>query len=398
MKKYFLAGLILTSIALTGVARAEDGWYVAPMMSGIDGSTKRAVDDGPAGAYIALGMPFGDNWAFEFAGSGMTMDGYNPTDQFGLEVDFLRKFNADGRFSPFALLGAGYLRSQQSQNIAADGTAFQDSANLMTSVGLGLLTRLTSGSDVRLRTEVRYRSDLDDPTLNDVIFNLGIQAGLGEKSPPPPPPAPPAPADSDGDGVPDSADRCPGTPRGARVDRNGCEYDSDGDGVVDSKDRCPRTPAGTKVDARGCEMDSDGDGVADSKDKCPNTRAGVRVDVNGCEIKEIIKLPGVNFQLNSARLTEGSIRVLDDAAATLKKHGDLNVEVAGHTDSTGDAGYNKGLSQRRAESVMRFLASKGVDAGRMSAKGYGEDMPVADNSTREGRAKNRRVELRVVDQ
>lgn len=391
MKKYLFAGLLMAGVAFAGIATAadDDRWYVAPMISGVDGSSKRNVDDGPAGAYVAFGKAISNGWMLELTGSGMTMDGFDPNDQWGLEIDFLRAFNKEGRFSPYGLMGAGYLKTQRGL-----GNSGKDTGNLMTSFGIGVLTRLSENSDVRLRSEVRYRSDLDDPILNDVIFNIGVQAPIGSAAPPPPPPAP---ADSDGDGVPDSMDKCPGTPRGARVDSNGCERDSDGDGVVDSKDRCPGTPAGTKVDARGCEMDSDKDGVADSKDKCPNTKAGVRVDVNGCEIKDVIKLPGVNFELNSARLTEGSIRVLDDAAATLKKHSDIKVEVAGHTDSTGDAGYNKQLSQKRAESVMRFLVTKGVDAGRLNAKGYGESMPIADNGNKEGRKMNRRVELRIMD-
>ncbi len=361
MKKYIVAGLLLAGFALTGIASAadDDRWYVAPMISGIDGSKDRFVDDGPAGAYLVLGRQISDMWKLEFAGSGMSLDGFEPQDQWGVEADVLGEFWPDARFSPYVLLGAGYLKTQREK-----GDPDRDTANLMASIGVGVYSRFTEGSDVRLRTEVRYRSDLDTPSLNDVIVNVGIQAPIGQASAPPPPPAP---ADSDGDGVPDSMDKCPGTPRGARVDSNGCERDSDGDGVVDSKD------------------------------KCPNTKAGVRVDVNGCEIKAVIKLPGVNFELNSARLTEGSIRVLDDAAATLKKHSDIKAEVAGHTDSTGDASYNQQLSQRRAESVMRFLVSKGVDAGRLNAKGYGESSPIADNGTREGRAKNRRVELRVLD-
>ncbi len=394
MNKYFVAGLLAAGIAVAGVASAadDDRWYVAPMISGIDASTKRHVDDGPAGAYVAFGRKISDGWTMEITGSGMTMDGFDPNDQWGVELDFLRAMNPDGRFSPYGLIGAGYLKTQRER-----GGFDADTGNLMTTLGLGVLTRLSEGSDVRLRSEVRYRTDLTSPTLSDVIFNLGIQAPFGEAAAPAPPPPPPAPADSDGDGVPDSMDKCPGTPRGSRVDSSGCERDSDGDGVADGRDRCPGTPRGTKVDARGCEMDSDKDGVADSKDKCPNTKAGVRVDVNGCEITEVIRLPGVNFELNSARLTEGSIRVLDDAAATLKKHSDLKVTVAGHTDSSGDAGYNQQLSQRRAESVMRFLVSKGVDAGRLNAKGYGEANPIADNSTREGRAKNRRVVLELMN-
>ncbi|NNF51980.1 MAG: OmpA family protein [Gammaproteobacteria bacterium] len=390
MKKNFVAGLLLAGVAFAGIAQAadDDRWYVAPMISGIDGSTKRNVDDGPAGAYVAFGKAISDGWTLELTGSGMTMDGFDPNDQWGLEIDFLRAMKLDGRFTPYALFGAGYLKTQR--ELGKD----LDTGNLMTSFGIGVLTQLSQNSDVRLRSEVRYRSDLGSPTLNDVIFNIGVQAPIGAAAPPPPPPAP---ADSDGDGVPDDMDKCPGTPRGSRVDSMGCERDSDGDGVADGRDRCPGTPAGTKVDARGCELDSDGDGVANSKDKCPNTKAGVRVDVNGCVIKDVIKLPGVNFELNSARLTEGSIRVLDDAAATLKKHSDIKVEVAGHTDSTGDAGYNQSLSQRRAESVMRFLVTKGVDAGRLNAKGYGESKPIADNGTKDGRKMNRRVELRILD-
>lgn len=209
-------------------------------------------------------------------------------------------------------------------------------------------------------------------------------------------PAPVPVRDSDGDGVPDDRDRCPGTPAGAKVDANGCELDSDGDGVVDRLDRCPGTVPGAKVDARGCELDSDGDGVVDRLDKCPGTKAGVKVDANGCEIPEIIALKGVNFATNSAALTSGSTAVLDQAAATLAKRGDVKTEVAGHTDNRGPAARNKVLSQQRAESVMRYLVSKGVNPANLTARGYGQDSPVADNKTESGRAANRRVELRIM--
>lgn len=88
--------------------------------------------------------------------------------------------------------------------------------------------------------------------------------------------------DSDGDGVPDPRDRCPDTPKGARVDANGCTGDADGDGVVDGVDRCPDTPKGAKVDAEGCPLDSDKDGVYDGLDQCPDTPRGERVNSKGC--------------------------------------------------------------------------------------------------------------------
>lgn len=90
--------------------------------------------------------------------------------------------------------------------------------------------------------------------------------------------------DSDGDGVPDSSDKCPGTPAGVKVDASGCPLDSDGDGVLDNQDQCPNTPAGTAVGTNGCPLDSDGDGVPDYLDKCPNTPAGVKVDASGCPL------------------------------------------------------------------------------------------------------------------
>lgn len=200
--------------------------------------------------------------------------------------------------------------------------------------------------------------------------------------------------DDDNDGVVNSMDRCPNTPAGVQVDSYGCELDSDGDGVGNSRDKCPNTPAGAKVDANGCELDSDGDGVKDSKDKCPGTAKGVPVDNDGCDLDKEYKLHGVNFEFDSARLTEESKAILDEALRILQRHPDLKVEIAGHTDSTGSDSYNQGLSQRRAQSVLDYLVGKGANAANLTAKGYGESSPVASNDTKEGRAENRRVEFR----
>lgn len=201
--------------------------------------------------------------------------------------------------------------------------------------------------------------------------------------------------DSDGDGIADDKDKCPGTPAGVSVNANGCAADSDGDGVPDHLDKCPGTPAGAVVTASGCAADTDGDGIADYLDKCPGTAAGVKVDNSGCKLKAKIDLRGVNFANNSAKLTGASSHVLDDMARTLKRYPDLKVEVAGHTDSNGARSYNVSLSQKRAESVRQYLVSQGVAASNLSAHGYGPDKPVASNKTRDGRASNRRVELRL---
>lgn len=200
--------------------------------------------------------------------------------------------------------------------------------------------------------------------------------------------------DFDGDGVPDRLDECSDTPSGAQVDARGCELDSDGDGVVNSKDRCPNTPAGAPVDANGCELDSDGDGVGDSRDECPDTPAGTTVDNRGCTLAPAYELEGVRFDFDSARLTPDSKASLDDAVKILERHSELQVEIAGHTDSIGSETYNQGLSERRARAVRDYLVAHGIDAGRLTVRGYGETEPVADNATRVGRAANRRVEMR----
>ena len=143
--------------------------------------------------------------------------------------------------------------------------------------------------------------------------------------------------------------------------------------------------------------DLDGDGVLNEHDKCPNTRPGAVVDLDGCEVEAVIELPGVYFDFDKATLKPEAKVVLNEAAALLSQHERVVVEVAGHTDSSGSDAYNQGLSERRANSVRDYLVEKGVRASRLSAKGYGESMPVASNDTKEGRAENRRVELIVLD-
>ena len=177
-----------------------------------------------------------------------------------------------------------------------------------------------------------------------------------------------------------------------------CQLDSDHDGVLDSADQCPGTPEGTKVDVKGCPLadgDDDRDGVPNRIDRCPNTPPPARVDATGCEIREDIRLPGVNFKTDSAVLLPSSSSVLDDAVATLKRNPDLQIEVQGHTDSRAADAYNLKLSQRRAEAVRQYLQDHGV-TNTLTARGYGETQPIADNVTEAGRLQNRRVVLHVV--
>ncbi len=159
------------------------------------------------------------------------------------------------------------------------------------------------------------------------------------------------------------------------------------------------------------KMDSDGDGVNDCDDKCPNTPAGTIVGPDGCPQKVVIDLKGVNFKfdypkkghVNATEIKKAlaepsadSIAILDQAVDTLQRYPQVHVTVAGYTDSVGKPAYNQGLSERRAKIVYDYLTSHGIDASRLEGPiGHGENDPVADNKTADGRARNRRTELQV---
>ena len=139
-------------------------------------------------------------------------------------------------------------------------------------------------------------------------------------------------------------------------------------------------------------LDGDRDGVSDQYDRCLETAFGVSVNEEGCALFSGV-IEGVNFHSNSADLTTNAKSILDDVAVTLGKYPAANVQVKAHTDSQGDDAYNLSLSQKRARSVSQYLAQRGVSLDRLAASAYGETQPIADNGTREGRQKNRRVEL-----
>ncbi len=214
--------------------------------------------------------------------------------------------------------------------------------------------------------------------------------------------------DNDADGIPDTMDSCPTKAEDldGYQDEDGCpDPDNDGDGIVDARDNCPDEAEDMDgfEDKDGCpEADNDQDGVLDDSDLCPETPAGIEVDENGCpvaaEIPATLVLEGVSFRSGSAQLTPGSIGVLAEVAATLRSWPDKEIEIRGHTDSTGRAEINRELSQRRAMSVRDSLIQMGISPDRVTAVGYGEDFPIAGNDTAAGRAENRRVEVHVVEQ
>jgi len=201
--------------------------------------------------------------------------------------------------------------------------------------------------------------------------------------------------DTDGDGVYDALDKCPNTPENSTVGADGCPvvFDDDHDGVANAVDTCPNTPVGTKVDATGCDEDMDHDGVLNVNDICANTPLGEAVNNDGCP--KSIDLH-INFENNSFKVKKDSYSRIADYANFLKKYTNYSAKIVGYTDSRGSALYNQRLSEKRAREVKRMLIADGVNPAQLSSKGRGEANPIATNATREGRAKNRRIEAELI--
>jgi OOP family OmpA-OmpF porin len=169
--------------------------------------------------------------------------------------------------------------------------------------------------------------------------------------------------------------------------------DSDKDGVPDNLDKCPNTPAGVEVDKNGCPIDSDKDGVPDYLDKCPNTPKGMKVDKNGCTISFNFE---INFDTNSYKIKPQYMEKIREFAEFLKQHPDVKAEIQGYTDNRGSYEYNMVLSEKRAKAVYEALLKLGVNKDQITWAGYGPNNPIAPNDTPQGRAKNRRVVAKII--
>ena len=326
MKRLIVAGIAAGGLLASGVAAAAEKpgqWYITPMVSAIWVDNDRLVDD-DIGAALSIGRAITEDINLEFHAFGYQLEGLDDTDYWGAGADISRVFYRTERVSPYILGGLGW--NKKNRNFGPDVD------NLYVNFGVGLLTDLTAGGSVALRTELRYRLDQERrqdtglrSSYNDLMLKVGLQVPFGQPyaepapaaapaaAPPPPPPAPPPP---------------------------------------------PPPPPPEPV------------------------------------VPEVIRLEGVTFAFDSEQITADERGVLRDAAEILKRNPDVRVEVAGHTDSVGNAAYNQRLSERRARAVVEYLVDAGIARDRLSYRGYGQDEPIADNATDAGRAMNRRVELR----
>ena len=445
MKKVVLgtALLLLLAVTASGYAQVKAGAYsLSPF---IGGYTFEGNQDLKTGLAYGLrgGYYFTRNWGLEgylyhVPTSNDSLPGNPDVDLLGSGAEALYHFMPEGRLVPFLAAGVGGAHYDGSKGLG-------DRNKVTVDYGAGLKYFLTD--NVALRADVRHVIPIND-RYNDLLYTVGLTFSWGGETKPamvaakaPEPTAPvevvqdsdndgvpdtldkcpgtPAgvkvdkdgcPIDSDGDSVPDYLDKCPDTPTGVKVDKDGCPLDSDGDGVPDYLDKCPDTPTGVKVDKDGCPLDSDGDGVPDYLDKCPDTPRGVTVDKDGCPppmVKKEAPVPpmekvilergrvtlNVEFDFDKSVVKKEYHEEIGNLAAVMKKYPDLKITLEGHTDNVGGAKYNQKLSERRVLAVKKYLVEKfGIEASRLGAIGYGLKMPVASNATKEGRQKNRRVE------
>jgi OOP family OmpA-OmpF porin len=329
-----------------------------------------------------------------------------------------------GSVTPFALVGFGRLGAQSDAMGKDSDPAFHFGAGVKVPVSGALGVRLD------LRDTMTQKNDSSDGTVAhhpEVLLGFSYAIGLSKKEAAPPPP----PKDTDGDGFADPQDKCPTV---AGVAPDGCPPpDTDKDGFLDPQDKCPTEPG---IAPDGCpDKDPDKDGVLDPNDKCPNeagvapdgcpdsdpdkdgiagaadkcptepeTKNGFQDD-DGCpdevpaEIKKFTGvIEGIEFDTGKATIRKKSEATLDAAVKVLTDYPTIKIEISGHTDDVGKRDKNVKLSQDRADAVKAYIVGKGVDGSRIQTRGAGPSEPIADNKTKEGRQKNRRIEFKLLTQ
>jgi len=315
------------------------------------------------------------------------------------------------------------------------GSLFQSKGSAFAAFGPGLAI---SYKGFFLETSFSYRQSFIDNLRSHYVYTVGLSGLIGKKNQlterhgnaksPALDMQPKRAKDSDGDGIVDSLDACPavaglaafhGCPDSDgdgiedRLDKcptvfgvaayAGCPIpDRDGDGINDEEDRCPDVPG--VLAYKGCPVpDSDGDGINDLEDSCRFLKGSVKN--HGCPvmpdtIENQLRLAARNiyFENNSYRLLASSFSALNEVVELLNKYPSLSISIEGHTDNIGTKSSNQILSENRAKAVKDYLISHGIKRDRVSSIGYGQERPVADNHTENGRLQNRRVEFVVQEE
>ncbi len=339
LKKNLLAIASLTTVGFLPLAHAtdqpqDDRWYISPFASFVRTGGDRNASDGWGGG-MGIGKILDKHFNVELRGFYEGFGGANgPWSLAGGTADLQYYFSRD-KFAPYAVVGLGGMDSCASANCGA-GFIGEAGAGFSYEVNDNFLLR----SDVRYRYNNNFNAQVQPGTdeFHDMTVNVGFVIPFGDK------------------------------PKAVEIQKE----------VPAPVDTCSA-------------HDADFDGVNDCLDRCPGTIRGSHVDKMGCAVRLILK--GQHFKYDSAELTLNAKIILDGVAASLIAYPQKNdIQIQGHASSEGANDYNMRLSQRRAQSVADYLKMKGV-TNRLMAQGYGETLPIADNSTEAGRSENRRVEL-----
>lgn len=374
----------------------------------------------------------------------LVFDVWNLTYRGHLVMQF-RANNPDATFIPFVLVGGGAMQVVKTAN----ASIIAKDTDLMPYAGIGAKFRVENGWGLRL--DGRW---LLPPSARSENFTHDFEAllsvykewGRPEKTEVA---KPAVSTDDDNDGIGNDADKCPteaedkdsfqdddGCPDkdndndgvadeadkcGSEAedvdgfqDDDGCpESDNDGDGIPDAADKCANEAEDKDgfQDDDGCvDADNDGDGVADANDKCPDgaeTKNGFE-DGDGCpdELPKVVQkfsgtVKGINFKSGTDQIEKSSNKILDEAVKVMTQYPDLKIEIQGHTDDQKPGKKakfqdNQALSQARAEAVKAYFVGKGIADTRVTAKGLGDTMPVDAKKNAAARAKNRRVEFKLL--
>lgn len=265
------------------------------------------------------------------------------------------------RLTPFIVAGAGAM------GVASPRSAVGSEADIAVHFGGGLKFFINYWLLLRLdiRDNLTNKVGVGEGVTHSPEILLGLSVTLNRKADKPL-------RDRDGDGIPDRDDQCPREPGPAP---SGCPPDEDNDEIPDDEDKCPTEPE-TK-------------NGFDDDDGCPDIVPEEFADLAGI-------LKGINFDTDKDKIKKDSKPILDRAVEVLQKYPQVRIEISGHTDSAGGYEHNVDLSQRRAESVKNYLIDAGVDGERIETRGAGPNEPIATNDTKDGRAENRRIEVKIL--
>ena len=323
----------------------------------------------------------------------------------------LYKTDPTGATPDELLVDFGYNRDRNSVN---------EASSIFLSAQLGVKRKISRRLDLEFRTGMYFNNeDHLDAAVSDkqtwesfFVTSLGVVFKLGKKKEYIIWAAEEAPGaqfkivDTDNDGVMDELDVEPNTPKGAMVYGNGQAVDTDGDGLPDYKDKCPLEYGPLSNEGCPLNIDTDGDGVMDAKDLCPNTPGPV--ENRGCPKQEAVApvnitqqigllATSIYFDTNKDVIKLVSYSTIDEIVGLMKQVPDVRFVIEGHTDDRNSDRYNLYLSQRRAESVRKYMIKQGIANERLEPKGYGESRPKFSNENAGGRQLNRRVEIKPIN-